>query len=94
MGCERTEPLDLLVFSKTNGYRHKAIPAGLEALNELAKGEGWIIEATEDSTIFSTENLQRFDVVLFLQTAGDILGEEEQKALCNWVEGRVVVRCR
>ncbi|HLW06719.1 MAG TPA: ThuA domain-containing protein [Marinilabiliaceae bacterium] len=87
MGCERTETLDLLVFSKTNGYRHEAIPAGLEALNTLAKAEGWTIEATEDSTVFTDENLKRFDVIIFLQTAGDILGEEGQKALRDWVEG-------
>ena len=78
MGCARTETLDLLVFSKTDGYRHEAIPAGLDALNALAKENKWTIYATEDSTIFTSENLNRFDVVVFLQTAGDILGEAEQ----------------
>lgn len=86
MGCARTETLDLLVFSKTDGYRHEAIPAGLDALNALAKENKWTIYATEDSTIFTSENLNRFDVVVFLQTAGDILGEAEQKAFSDWVE--------
>lgn len=86
MGCERTETLDLLVFSKTNGYRHEAIPDGLNALNALAKSEGWTIEATEDSTVFTVENLKRFDVVVFLLTAGDVLDENGQKALSDRVE--------
>ena len=87
MGCEQAKTLDVLVFSRTNGYRHEAISDGLESLYKLAESEKWIIEATEDSTIFSVENLNKFDVVVFLQTAGDVLGVEGKSAFRDWVEG-------
>ena len=87
MGSSRVEALNMLVFSKTNGYRHKAIPDGIEALKKLAKEKNWTFYATEDSTVFSPENLKRFDVVVFVQTSGDILGEAEKNAFHDWVEG-------
>ena len=64
----KMEPLNLLVFSKTAGYRHESIPAGLKALNEIATNQGWKITATEDSMLFSLSVLDTIDVVVFLST--------------------------
>lgn len=82
----KMEPLNLLVFSKTAGYRHESIPAGLKALNEIAGNKGWKITATEDSTLFTPSVLDTIDVVVFLSTSGDVFGEIQENALQQFVE--------
>src|SRR5690606_15139473 len=51
------EPLHFLVFSKTAGYRHESISAGIEALEKLAEDREWTVTASEDSTVFNDETL-------------------------------------
>lgn len=81
------ESLSVLVFSKTNGYRHASIPAGIEAVEELGDEHGMQVEVTEDSTVFRTDRLATFDVVMFMNTSGDVLGPEGQRAFQQFIEG-------
>lgn len=71
---------NLLVFTKTDGYRHASIPDGVKALREIGMENGFSIDHTEDATRFSAENLQQYDAVVFLNTTEDILNEEQQNA--------------
>ncbi len=75
----------VLVFSKTNGYRHRAIPDGHEAFRELGAEYGFSVESTEDSTVFRRERLAAYDVVVFLNTSGDFLGAEGQEAFREYI---------
>ena len=77
----RQLPNRLLVMSKTAGYRHDSIPDGIEALRTLMKGQGVEVESTEDSSKFTDANLNRFGVIVFLSTTGDILDPAQQIAL-------------
>src|SRR5688500_12793117 len=70
----------LLVFSKTAGFRHDSIPAGLQAMKELGAEKGFTVEGSEDASLFSDEGLRKFDVVMFLSTTGDVLNAEQEKA--------------
>lgn len=70
----------VLVFSKTNGFRHSTIPEGVEALKGLGAMRGWLVAATEDSGRFTDANLRRFDVVVWLNTFGEVLNPEQQAA--------------
>ncbi|MFN8257781.1 MAG: ThuA domain-containing protein [Bacteroidales bacterium] len=78
--AQQNKNLSLLIFSKTNGFRHDAIPAATEAFKKIALENKWKVEFTEDSTVFNSQNLSRFNVVVFLLTTGDILNDEEQLA--------------
>ncbi|MFF3458292.1 ThuA domain-containing protein [Streptomyces sp. NPDC002730] len=75
----------VLVFSKTAGFRHDSIPAGIAALKELGKSSNIAVDATEEAAQFTTSNLARFDAVVFLSTTGDVLGADQQKAFENYV---------
>lgn len=75
----------VLVFSKTAGFRHDSIPAGVAALKELGKTSNITVDATEEAGQFTTSNLARYDAVVFLSTTGDVLGAEQQKAFENYV---------
>src|SRR5687768_16358907 len=58
----------ILVFSKTAGFRHSSIPAGLSAIRTLGAQNNFTAEATEDPTAFTEKNLRRFQAVVFLNT--------------------------
>ncbi|MGW3623506.1 ThuA domain-containing protein [Streptomyces sp. NPDC000880] len=75
----------VLVFSKTGGFRHDSIPAGVAALKELGKTSNITVDATEEAGQFTTSNLARYDAVVFLSTTGDVLNAEQQKAFENYV---------
>tara|TARA_R110002051_G_scaffold63896_1_gene116332 strand:+ start:3670 stop:4407 length:738 start_codon:yes stop_codon:yes gene_type:complete len=77
---------DILVFTKTNGYRHASIETGVTALKEIASENHWAIKHSEDSLIFNSVNLKKYDLIVFLNTTGDILGDEEQIAFQNYME--------
>jgi type 1 glutamine amidotransferase len=78
--------LPVLVFTRTIGYRHEAIPEGIKAFVELGEKNNWSVTCTEDSTLFTDDFLRRFKVVVFLLTGGDILNEEQQSAFQRYVK--------
>lgn len=81
----KTEPARVLIFSKTEGFRHNSIPDGINAINKLTTENDFTVAATEDASQFSDENLQSFEAVIFLNTTGDILNDNQQQALQNFI---------
>ncbi|MEU4480640.1 lectin [Micromonospora sp. NPDC023966] len=73
-------PYDVLVFSKTAGFRHDAIPAGIQAVRDLGAANNFTVTATEDAAQFTTANLARYEAVIFLNTTGDVLNATQQTA--------------
>jgi hypothetical protein len=77
----------VLLFSKTNGFRHKeGIPGGNRVLTQIARNRGWGVYATENGAIFNENDLQRFDVVVFQNASGDMLSVEQERAFQRWLE--------
>ncbi|WP_112135370.1 ThuA domain-containing protein [Glycomyces dulcitolivorans] len=77
----------LLVFTKTTGFRHDSIPAGVEAVKRIAADLGAEVEHTEDSAVHDPVELARFAAVVWLSPSGDVLGELERAALADYVTG-------
>jgi type 1 glutamine amidotransferase len=78
-------PLRLLVFSKTAGFRHASIPLGIETIRRLGEPLLWTTDATEDETVFRTRTLRRYDIVVFLNTTGEVMDARGRAALERWV---------
>jgi len=76
----------ILVFTKTNGYRHGSIPDGVAALRAIAERRGWALFHTENGAVHEPALLARFDAVVWLQTSGDVLDEAQRAALRGWIE--------
>ena len=74
------KPANILVFSKTVGFRHESISSGLKMLVDQSKTQNWVITATEDGELFSSDFLSNFDVIVFLNPTGDALDEKAQAA--------------
>ncbi len=74
----------LLVFSKTASFRHDSIPTGIACIRELLSA-GYAIDATEDASVFTVENLARYKAIVFLSTTGNILEPAQEAALKEFV---------
>uniref|UniRef100_UPI0037C520B6 ThuA domain-containing protein n=1 Tax=Nonomuraea gerenzanensis TaxID=93944 RepID=UPI0037C520B6 len=76
---------DVLVFSKTAGFRHDAIPAGIQAVRDLGAANDFTVTATEDAGAFT--DLAGYEAVVFLNTTGDVLDDTQQAAFQSYVDG-------
>lgn len=80
------QSFDVLVFSKTEGFRHNSIETGVTAIQTLGEQHDFGVEATEDASVFTAENLQNYDVVIFLNTTGDVLDGAQQDAFEGFIK--------
>lgn len=76
----------LLVFSKTSAFRHQSIEAGKLAMLKMGYESDWKVDTSEDASVFIAENLSRYRVVVFLNTSGDILNDEQQVAFQEYIK--------
>ncbi|WP_382303986.1 ThuA domain-containing protein [Herbiconiux sp. UC225_62] len=76
----------VLVFSKTAGFRHGSIPAGIAAIQQLGEANDFAVDTTEDGASFTEENLAQYDVVVWMSTTGDVLNAEQQTAFEEYIE--------
>jgi type 1 glutamine amidotransferase len=75
----------VLVFSKTAGFRHDSIPAGIATIRSLGRANGFSVSATQDAKAFAPKRLHRFDTVVFLNTTGDVLAPRQQRAFRSFI---------
>src|SRR5690349_15644213 len=78
---------DVLVFSKTTGFRHDSIPAGIRAVQRLGAQYGFNVDATEDATQFNAANLAQYEAVVWMSTTSDVLNAAQQTAFENYIKG-------
>lgn len=76
-----------LIFTKTEEYRHNSILEGVKAFKDLSEAHLFDLVWTEDANIFNTESLQQFDVIVFLNTTGEILNENQKMAFKKFILG-------
>jgi type 1 glutamine amidotransferase len=84
--AQAEDDYDVLVFSKTAGFRHGSIPAGIAAVQKLGAEHGFSVTATEDATQFNDANLAQYEVVLWLSTTGNVLDDAQQGAFERYVQ--------
>jgi cytochrome c len=75
----------LLVFTETAGFVHGSIPAGITAINQLAVEHDFDVTQTNDSAVLISQ-LATHDVVLFLNTTGDVFNATEEAAFKAWYQ--------
>ena len=79
-------PRKILIFSKTNGFRHGSIETGAKSLTLLGEKTGaWSAVHSEDDSMFEPDTLKQFDAVVMVNTTGELFrprklpGEADQK---------------
>lgn len=77
----------VLLFSKTTGFRHAgSIEASKKSFDILAKKNNWFVYQTEEGGVFNTEQLKQFSVVIFDNSTGEVINDEQKLALEKYVE--------
>jgi len=76
----------VLVFSKTEIYRHDSIDAGIQTIEQLGAENGFTVVASEDPQFIKEENLKDFMAVVFLNTTGDVLDPVQQSQLERFIQ--------
>lgn len=92
-GCSRLFPQSapvsprpaVLVFSKTKGYHHASIAAGVAALQQLGREHNFRVDTTQQATRFVADTLRRYAAVVFLNTTGDVLDSTQQAAFEHYI---------
>jgi len=79
-------PPKVLVFSKTLGWRHTSIEPGQAALLKMGQEHGITVDTTEDAGKFTEANLKQYKAVIFLNTTGNVLNEEQQKSFEHYIQ--------
>ena len=83
--AEAAPPARVLVFSRTEGFRHDSIDTAVATLQWLAAAEGLAADHSEDARVFNAANLARYRVMVFANTTGDVLDAAQQRALQAFV---------
>jgi cytochrome c len=83
--CSSNTPR-VLVFTKTKGFHHESIPAGIAAVQKLGKDHGFSVDTTTDATYFKESTLKKYKAVIFLNTTGNVLNGDEQVQLERYIQ--------
>lgn len=75
-----------LLVTNTNGWHHESLHYGVVALKELATKNFFDIEVFQDPKSFNDNFLKQFQVVIFLNTTGDIFNGEQQKVMERFIQ--------
>jgi type 1 glutamine amidotransferase len=75
----------VLVFSKTAGFRHDSISAGVSMIQALGQKNRFQVVHTEDATQFNDANLAQYDVVVWLNATGEVLNAAQQMAFQRYI---------
>jgi uncharacterized protein len=77
----------VLLFSKSTGFRHgESIETGKQVFDDLAKKNNWFLYSTEEGGVFNPEQLAKFDAVVFNNSTGRLLDDDQQKVFQEYVE--------
>jgi type 1 glutamine amidotransferase len=81
----RPSSFRVLVFTRHTGYAHRSTPAAVAALQQLGAGHGFTVLATDDPSLFTDSVLRAFAAVVFLNTTGSILGDQQKAAFGRYI---------
>ena len=75
-----------LLVTTTNGWHHEAVHYGVVALKELATKNYFDIVLFENPNGFTDQYLAQFQVVIFLNTTGNIFDSAQQKTMERFIK--------
>src|SRR4051795_12656786 len=74
-----------LIVTTTRGWHHESLHAGVLALQDLARKNFFDAVLWEDPNGFTDQYLSQFQVVIFLNTTGDIFDSAQQKVMERFI---------
>ena len=86
LGCKESSTPRILVFSKTNGWKHSSIPQGMAAIYKLGSENDFLVDTTRDASFFDDDNLRQYHAVVFNNTTRNVLNAEQQAAFERYIQ--------
>lgn len=85
IGFPQNQPA-ILLFSKSTGYRHNtSIDASKIVFEDVAKRNNWFLYQTEEGGVFNAEQLAKFTTVIFNNSTGEVINDDQKKVLEDYV---------
>lgn len=76
----------VLVFYKTAGFHHDCIAVGVPAIIKMGQQNNFGVDTTTNSAKFTVDNLKQYAAIIFLNTTGDVLNNEQQTAFEKFIK--------
>jgi uncharacterized protein len=84
--AQEKKQFSALLITKTAGWHHESINDGVAAIKNLAIRNYFDVQWHQDAVTITDEYLAKFQVIIFLNTTGDIFKPEEQKAIEKFIQ--------
>ena len=81
-----SQQFKVLLFTKTDGFHHESIQEGVTAIRQLAIRNNFLVDWHENASVFNDKGLENYSAVIFLNTTGNILNEEQQAAFEKFIK--------
>ena len=75
-----------LLITKTDGWHHESINEGVAAIKALAVRNFFDVQWHQDAIAITDKYLKNFQVIIFLNTTGDIFKEDEKKSIERFIQ--------
>jgi type 1 glutamine amidotransferase len=76
----------VFLFTKTAGWHHESIHEGVEAIRKLGERHNFEVDWQENTEFVNDKNLEKYQVIMFLNTTADILNDVQQKAVEKFIQ--------
>jgi len=88
--CETTtaqvKKIRALLVNTTRGWHHESVHAGFLAIQQLGVRNYFDVVLWEDPDAFTDKYLEQFQVIIFLNTTGDIFDSAQQKVMERFIQ--------
>ena len=74
-----------LLVTTTNGWRHESVHAGVLAIQQLGIKNLFDVMYFDDPKSITDKNLQQYQVIIFLNTTGDIFDTAQQRVMERFI---------
>jgi type 1 glutamine amidotransferase len=81
-----SQQFKVLLFTKTEGFHHESIHEGVTGIRQLASRNNFTVDWQENASIFNDKALANYAAIIFLNTTGNILTDEQQAAFEKFIK--------
>lgn len=85
-GAQDPKQFNALLVTKTAGWHHESVNEGVTAIKALAERNHFGVQWHQDGMPVTEKYLEGFQVLIFLNTTGDIFTPAEQQAIEKFIQ--------
>jgi len=86
LNCSNQNSFSVLVITETNGWVHDSIDSGLILIKNIGDRNKFNVYYSDDSSVITDNNLKDIKTIIFLNTTQEILTDDEQKVMENFIK--------